>query len=571
MHRLVSPGWHVLGLVPARARTFLWKWRWAFGANAFLLAPVARYELGIGRGGHDKTLLFVVCASVLWLLAAQAWIRRLWLSHVLLFPFYLVAAADLYVIHCYGTRLTAATLLVVVGNSSDSKAYWTTHFTAIAPLLFSVIGGYAVALVKMRPLRVEVPLAARIAPLVGLLFVYGAAMRKTAGSPVRVAEQDRSSPFGIFAQGYLAFATYRETAAASRASAGFRFGARRIDPPEGPEAYVLVIGESARPDHWGLYGYGRDTTPRLSKTPDMAVFRDVVAQEALTNVSVPHILTRGTVEHPGAAAREKSVISAFAEAGFDTFWASTQDQSPLTAAIKRYAAEAEIERYFARRHDGVLADFAAEVLSSPEHEKVFIVLHTMGNHYTCESRYPEEFDVFGAKDVTASARQRMVNAYDNSVLYSDFVVSRVIESLQRRGGVAAMFYVSDHGENLKDDERGLYGHFINNEYDLPVPMIFWSSKAFAERRPSQIAAAAANTGQRISTRVMFHSLLDMASITVNDPATERLSVFGDGLADSPRFVFQASHLVDYDRVFEVAEPRSPQRHAREVLSMPLAN
>jgi heptose-I-phosphate ethanolaminephosphotransferase len=568
--RFLPSAWRVLRSMPVRVRHFLWNWRWALLTNAFLLAPVAFYELEVDGGGHDKTLPFILLASVLGLLTAQAWTRRLWVSHVLLLPFYLVAATDLYVIQRYGTRLTSATLLVMIGNSSDAKDYWSSHFSSIAPLLFTVAAGYSVALVKMRHLRVDVPLAARFAPLCALLAVYGVVLRRAGGLPLIVAEQDRSSPFGIFAQGYLAFETHRQTAAATRSSAGFRFGARRIDSPRGPEAYVLVIGESSRPDHWGLYGYRRDTTPRLSRTPDIATFRDVVAQEALTNVSVPQILTRGTVEHPGAASREKSVVSAFAEAGFETYWASTQDQSPFTAAIKRYAAEAGTERYFARRHDGVLADFAAEVLSAPGHERVFVVLHTMGNHYTYESRYPEEFDVFGANDKTASARQRMVNAYDNAVRYSDLVISRVIEALQRRGGVAALFYVSDHGENLKDDERGLYGHFINNEFDLPVPMVFWWSKDFAERRPLQVAAATSNASEPISTRVMFHSLLDMASITVDDPAQSRLSVFADGLRDAPRLVFQASHIADYDCLFEGAEPGSGHRRGRD-LPVPLSN
>ena len=185
----------------------------------------------------------------------------------------------------------------------------------------------------------------------------------------------------------------------------------------------LVIGESARPDHWSIYGYPRETTPRLARNPNVIAFRNAIAQVAVTRVSVPLILTRGTLEHPGRTARERSIVSAFNEVGFRTHWLSTQQSDPYTGVINRYSSEATSQRFFERRFDEILAEHAAKLLGDKAEKKLFLVLHMMGSHFEYTSRYPDRFDKF---DASAPGRAGLVNAYDNTLLYTDYVVSRVI-------------------------------------------------------------------------------------------------------------------------------------------------
>jgi hypothetical protein len=129
--------------------------------------------------------------------------------------------------------------------------------------------------------------------------------------------------------------------------------------------------------------------------------------------------------------------------------------------------------------------------------------------------------------------------------------------------VSALLYLSDHGENLKDDERELSGHFHYNKYDLPVPMVFWYSDAWAARYPEKLAAATRNAeALRLNTQAVFHSLVDMIGASVHDPSTERLSVFSPMATPPPRLVdTEFRGVEDYDLVLNGRRPLSAERVA----------
>src|SRR5205814_217799 len=102
-------------------------------------------------------------------------------------------------------------------------------------------------------------------------------------------------------------------------------------------------------------------------------------------------------------------------------------------------------------------------------------------------------------------------------------------------------------ENLRDDERGLFGHFLNNEYDLPIPMVLWYSDALARRWPSKIAAAEANAGRRLSSRVVFWTVADLGGLTLADGAPP-FSLLGRDLVEVPRLVQHGWGVtVDFDQ------------------------
>jgi len=530
----------------ARAARWAWHWRWLLLMNAYLLSPVLLYEFRIGEGGPDRTILFILSASALWLLLAQLLARRVVIAHALMFPLYLVVAADLYVVTRYHTRLSSSMLLTIFENLEDGREYAQTHWQAVAGVFLPVLAGYAICMAKIRGLRVSTPRRAALVPMAGLLVVY-LGVHQVLGLWMWVATNDRNSPFGIFPQAFTSCALYREALRDARQAQGFTFGASRPQPPAEPETYVLVIGESSRAMNWQLYGYGRETNPKLAAAQDLIVFRDVITQAAVTRVSVPLILTRGSIEDEQRTAREKSIVSVFREAGFQTFWVSTQERDPFTGAINRYPREAEVTRFYERRYDGLAVDTVKEMLAKGGSAKNFFVLHTLGSHFNQISRYPRSFDVFPDDDSRLDEHARLINAYDNTIVYTDRVLSDLIELLRGRPGIKALLYVSDHGENLRDDARDLFGHYQNNEYDLPIPLLFWYSDEFARRFPEKVAAARTNSLRPLNTRVVFHSLADMAGITIHDPDTARLSVFSPELAEMRRMVLGEPKPFDFDR------------------------
>jgi glucan phosphoethanolaminetransferase (alkaline phosphatase superfamily) len=183
--------------------------------------------------------------------------------------------------------------------------------------------------------------------------------------------------------------------------------------------------------------------------------------------------------------------------------------------------------------------------------KHFFVLHTQGSHEVYVDRYPANFNVF-QQNANATDRERLVNAYDNTILYTDFVLSELIDFLARLPGTSALLYVADHGENLADDSRRLKGHFFNNKYDLPIAGVFWFSDSFASRYPARVSALMANARARVNTRAIFYTLADMAALTLQDPNMARLSLLSPTFEPPRREVFGAwgdggqIKTVDYD-------------------------
>lgn len=352
------------------------------------------------------------------------------------------------------------------------------------------------------------------------------------GSPLIAAELIKSYPAGVLLR-LNEHQHHRKTLRVlSRQLTDFHFEASRpfsaanLYPKR--EVYVLVIGESSRPDHWQLNGYERETTPKLATLTGITSFTNMVSPWSWTRMSVPVIITRklGSIATPFFP--EKSVISAFREADFKTYWFSTQGTLGIhESSIALHAHEAHETKFINPSNyrqraalDGELLRLLNEALAKNEPRQL-IVLHTLGSHYNYSHRYPAIFDHFtpSLNQVNhpdlhdRSQREAMRNSYDNSILYTDFVLSETIGSLSELTDTATgLFYVSDHGENLFDGYCNLSGHGRMTERDFRVASFFWESPLYAKHFPTKVDAIRAHIHSPLTTENVFHSLLDMADI-----------------------------------------------------------
>jgi glucan phosphoethanolaminetransferase (alkaline phosphatase superfamily) len=526
----------------------LWKFRWTLVCNLFLVSPILFYEMQLGGGWGDKIVLFALPASLLWLALLQLVARGQARAHAALLPFYLVAATDLWMIRHHHSRLTSSMLLVMLENSSDTGPFIRANASALVAGLLALLVPWALAVraFAAQRLQLQAPRWAVPACIGALIALYGGLTLRQSGGrggSLRVGlldtlSHDRNSPFGIIPQAFTAWQLRRQNLEESQRAASFSFGARRAEAISGREVYLLVVGESARPDHWGVYGYRRQTTPRLAAEPGVIVFRDVVSQAALTQISVPLLITRSDITRMASFPPEKSIVSAYREAGFRTFWLSTQQRDQWTGPLNRFPPEAAVQGYFERQHDDVLVEAVRTALREPGAEKFFFVLHTQGGHFVFSDRFPPGFGVFKGGSA--------IDDYDDSVRFTDHVLGSLIEMLREENAISALLYVGDHGENLRDDDRQLWGHFINNEYDLPVPMALWVSVQFAARFPAKLAAARSNAGRPLSTSVVFHTLADLGNLLVDRDQQTR-SVLSQALIAGPRMVLHDGKTIDFDR------------------------
>lgn len=310
----------------------------------------------------------------------------------------------------------------------------------------------------------------------------------------------------------------------------FKYGAVKKDTLNVPEIYILVIGETARKHNFQLLGYHRNTTPNLSKLDNLSYFTDVKSAANLTSLSMPFIVTRATPNTNHISVEEPAILNVFKEAGFKTYWLTNQPTgisgitgfySRLADSYKSIAVSVDVAKF-----DELLLPELDLILKDTSINKKFIVIHTLGSHFRYNFRYPESFEKFTPtvnKTLSLNAnnislKKEFVNSYDNSILYTDYILSEIIKHLEKTKSISYMYYISDHGENLYDDNREYLMHGLINptKYEIEVPLVIWNSDAYRNNYYNKIEALKKYKNNRISTVNTFHTLLDMANITYKD-------------------------------------------------------
>ena len=342
-------------------------------------------------------------------------------------------------------------------------------------------------------------------------------------------------PVNVFYNLYLAVKRNNASIHYKEASARFRFDARPSHPEDSCEVYVMVIGETARAMNFSLYGYQRDTNPRLNKTPGLVTFSDVTTQSNTTHKSVPMLLSQASASDFERLFHEKGILQAFREAGFHTVFLSNQrpnhsfidflgEQADQWLFLKTGDANpagrelAEAPGKDGNYYDADLLPILDRILAR-KRKKEFIVLHTYGSHFNYMDRYPRQMAHF-KPDTHCEAKKEnrpdLINAYDNTIRYTDLVLSGVIERLRAHGGMSAMLYTSDHGENIFDDSHKLFLHASPraSEYELHVPFLVWTSQSFQHQEPAVAQALSANRHKQAqSSRSAFHTMLNIGGIS----------------------------------------------------------
>lgn len=341
-------------------------------------------------------------------------------------------------------------------------------------------------------------------------------------------------PVNVFYNLYLAVKRNNASIHYKEASARFRFGAKPSHPEDSCEVYVMVIGETARAMNFSLYGYPRDTNPRLSETRGLVAFSDVTTQSNTTHKSVPMLLSLASASNFERLFHEKGILQAFREAGFHTVFLSNQrpnhsfidflgEQADQWLFLKTGDANqagrelAEAPGKDGNYYDADLLPILDRILAR-KRKKEFIVLHTYGSHFNYMDRYPRQMAHF-QPDTHCEAKKEnrpdLINAYDNTIRYTDLVLSGVIERLSRHGGMSAMLYTSDHGENIFDDSHKLFLHASPraSEYELRVPFLVWTSQSFRHQEPAVAQALSANRHKQAqSSRSAFHTMLHIGGV-----------------------------------------------------------
>ena len=316
------------------------------------------------------------------------------------------------------------------------------------------------------------------------------------------------------------------------------FHAQRTATDE--EVHVLIVGESARRASWSAYGYSRTTTPyldRLEKDKEAIFLRDAMSDANLTVLAVPIILT-GLTAREAAPGRHRggNLLDLAKEAGYTTSWLVNQDVNVSTsmgiaADHLEYPPDLH-EGFFSRRTlDETLLPAYRREIARTGHARL-IGMHVMGSHWEYYLRYPKSFQRFGSAQrlslLTSATTNRsmsdtLVDAYDNSVLYTDWFLQQVIEQARSLQVPATVTFIPDHGEASPYLDGGVVGHgaasYVAAEFEIPA--FIWVNAAYRNAHPEKVAALEANASKEIRSHDVFYTVADLMGITWPGAAPEK--------------------------------------------------
>ncbi|MBD9426425.1 phosphoethanolamine transferase CptA [Pseudomonas sp. PDM15] len=534
-----------------------------------------------------------VVLSLLWLVPLVLFPARARLLAALIgVPLWLCSLAGFGYFLIYGQEFSQSVIFILFeSNVSEGTEYLAQYFAWWMVPAFLAYGlGAWLLWRKVRPVYLSRP-GALLASLF-LLFSslgYPALRQFSKHDDLRSALEnfeERIEP----ATPWQLVVGYRQYRAQLANMQALLEGRQRIAPLTGlvdahagqPATLVLVIGESTNRQRMSLYGYGRQTTPELDKLRDqLQVFGNVVTPRPYTIEALQQVLTFADQNNPDAYLNTPSLVSVMKQAGYKTYWITNQQTiTKRNTMLTTFSKQADEQFYLnnnreqnARQYDGDVLEPFAKVLAEDAPRK-FIVVHLLGTHMSYQYRYPPEYERFtdrqGAPEHVSDDQLPTYNAYDNAVLYNDFVVSSLIKRFSATDPNGFLLYLSDHGEAVFDAPKE---EVLGRNEAAPtgpmytIPFILWNSPKWQARQPRDFSQA---IGRAASSSSLVHTWADLAGLDFAERDRSRSLVSADFkprplLIGDPQ---QPENLIDFSLIkpkavdSDLAQQESPKRRAQ---------
>ena len=273
---------------------------------------------------------------------------------------------------------------------------------------------------------------------------------------------------------------------------------------------VLVIGESARKANFQLYGYKRDTNPLLSKLQDLKVY------EATSCATYTTAGSKAILEPKDSGDLYELLPNYAFRTGVDVSWRTTNWGEP-PIHIDEYLTDDELGDQYPdvdKDYDRILFAGIRQRIESSKSNKVLIILHTSTSHGPkYADKYPKDFEVYKpvARNVEEGEKNvgLLVNAYDNTIRYTDFLLDNLISTLRdMTDWKSAMIFISDHGESLGENKMFMHGlpMKLAPKEQYEIPFLVWTSENFRNYKTKDELPAV------LEQHYIFHSVLNLLSI-----------------------------------------------------------
>ena len=282
-----------------------------------------------------------------------------------------------------------------------------------------------------------------------------------------------------------------------------------------PGTVIMVIGESASRNYMKAYtpSIPYEDTPWLEQRmqdPDFVVFNNAYSCWVQTVQVLQRALTEQSQYNDKQFYDSTSVIDVAKKAGYDTYWFSNQGRygqydSAITLVAKTadHAEWTDDSYVFTDQVDGSLLDFLPKI--DPEKNN-FVVLHIMGSHIYYNNRYPAEFEKWKSDDNDSTE-----TSYANSILYTDYILSKVYDYAKENLNLRAMVYYSDHGEDVNISHNP-----DTFKFDMVrIPMFVYLSKEYQETCPIQTTTLQNHKNQFFTNDMIYDTVCGILNAPSN--------------------------------------------------------
>ena len=322
----------------------------------------------------------------------------------------------------------------------------------------------------------------------------------------------------------------------------FVFNSTRTKQVNNKEIYVLAIGESVRYANCSLNGtYPRKTMPSLECQSNLLFFHNYYSGGCSTSISVPMIVTRATAEENSLSYQERSIVQVFNENDFTTVVIKRGILSQISSAFLYQGVDYTVD---------VSSD--AEVFQkidslSKEHEKLFVMFQLQGSHFYYDN-FPEEFNEWSPNckyDKGVESDSLYINGYDNTILYTDYLLNSMIDSLEKQEAIAAVWYVSDHGQTITATQ-GWHGS-VCDENEYHVPLCIWYSDEYKLYNENAIKQLGNHIHTPINSDNIFYTICGMTHIELPESyAHDKWDISSDQFEVHPRKIIVAGQIRNLD-------------------------
>ena len=477
--------------------------------------------------------------------------RRLGLSIWILCPISILAGFQIVLLDIYGRSVIASDMFLnfVTTDANESTELLGNIFKILIAVVVMYVLPIVIATVLLiKKLKLDNSFIKKNRNVAIGIFLSGLSLLGVCSlSSNTYSIKNDLYPINAFYNMYEAFVRYNKLNNYQTTSKDFTFKSTSSHEIKNREIYVVVLGETSRATNWELCGYNRSTNPLLKKVENLVVFDSVLTESNITHKCVPMLLSSASAIDYDNIYKQKSLITAFKEAGFKTAYFS--NQAHTQTLIDFFGLEADECVYTRDKapnynpYDMEFVDNVKRIIKEGA-DKQLIVLHAYGSHYDYVGRYPKEYAYFlpdGPSNPNKEYLPLLVNAYDNSIRYTDAVLNEIISVLKSEENTySSLMYVSDHGEDLFDDGRNEIFHSstIPSYYQIHVPMLVWVSNSYKMAFPNILESLKSNAHKQISSSAsFFHTVLNIAGIetayrndsysVANDAFTERERLYLD--------------------------------------------